>query len=104
MLISRVYNNNSYYTKFRLPSFMYERYIIKWKPNHETIIHNHKSPCKYMLLKGKLKEIKYKDNQVINTKILNILEENEIKDINIKHKVINMDNKLSFSYHVYNKI
>ena len=59
-MITRVYNRWSYYTKIRLPSIKYEKYLVKWEPNHTTNIHWHDGKkCNFYLLKGKLKENKF---------------------------------------------
>jgi hypothetical protein len=53
-MITRIYNGKSYYTKIRIPSLYYKRYLIKWQPNHKTCIHSHDGKCCYFyLLKGK---------------------------------------------------
>ncbi len=52
MLISRV-NNNNFYTKIKLPSLLYNKYLIKWQPNSSSIIHGHDYTGKFMLIHGK---------------------------------------------------
>jgi hypothetical protein len=100
MFYSRVYNKNTYYSKLKLPSLFLERYIIRWKPNHETKFHDHNGKkCEFMLLSGNLIEITNKKN-ITDTNCLNKYEINYIDDNMGVHKIKNY-NKHSYSYHVY---
>lgn len=103
MLISRVYRNNNFYTKIKLPSLLYNKYLIKWQPNSSSIIHGHDYTGKFMLIHGKMHEIIYDENELKKSqKNLNLYEENNVDKI-MKHKMININDKLSFTYHIDDK-
>lgn len=104
-MIQRIYNNSSYYTKLRLPTFFSERYLIRWQPNHYTNLHSHNGKkCYFYLLHGSLKEIQFKNsnNDIININVLNkFLDKGYIDDNIGKHIVSNLNNKITYTYHVY---
>jgi len=106
-MITRIYNGKSYYTKIRIPSLYYKRYLIKWQPNHKTCIHSHVGKCCYFyLLKGKLKEHEYihKDNIIVKGEeniFSNFLDNGYINDKIGKHSLKNLEDNYSYSYHVY---
>lgn len=102
-MIKKIFNNSSYYTKIKLPSIYYEKYIVIWQPNHITQLHDHNGKsCKYTVLKGELNEILF-DNygNIINNKLINKFNSNEIIKKEYKHIMRNNNNKLSYTYHVY---
>ena len=107
-MITRVYNNLTYYTKIRLPSIRHKRYLIRWEPNHYTKIHNHDGyKCNMYLLYGGLKEERYVMNDkyyhrsnIISNKFL---DNSYITDDMGSHVINNLLNKYSYSYHVYKK-
>ena len=106
-MITRVYNNLSYYTKLRLPSIKYEKYLVKWQPNHSTNIHWHDGKkCNFYLLKGEIKENKFvhKDGILVKDEetILNkFLDNRYIDDTLGQHSIENLSDTCSYSYHVY---
>ena len=106
-MIQRVYNNKTFYTKFRLPIPFSERYLIRWQPKHSTGIHGHDGKkCSFYLLKGSLKEKKYIFKQGLlvgnNDNILNKFLDNEYIDDTIgMHSIHNILDRPSYSYHVY---
>lgn len=101
MFISRIYNKNNFYTKIKIPSLFYNKYIIKWQPNCETNIHGHDYTGSFVLIYGNMKEIIYDEDSKKNEKNLNMYEENYIDRV-MKHKMINISNKLSYTYHIDN--
>ena len=105
-MITRVYNRGSYYTKIRLPSIKYEKYLVKWQPHHLTSIHwHHGTKCNFYLLMGKLKEKKFVHKGILvkdKENILNkFLDNGYVDDIIGQHSIENLSNKCSYSYHVY---
>ena len=106
-MIQRVYNNNSFYTRFRLPIPFSERYLIRWQPKHSTGIHGHDGKqCTFYLLQGKLRENKYIcDDGFLKKDETNILDkflDNEYIDDTIgMHSIHNILDRPSYSYHVY---
>ena len=106
-MIQRVYNNNSFYTRFRLPIPFSERYLIRWQPKHSTGIHGHDGKqCTFYLLQGKLRENKYVHDdgflKKYETNILDKFLDNEYIDDTIGlHSIHNISDKPSYSYHVY---
>ena len=105
-MIQRIFNNKTFYTRFRLPTIR-ERYLIRWQPNHSTKIHSHNNKsCKFYLLYGELQENKYiykggvlKDGKsnILN----NFLDSEYIDDTMGKHSIHNILDRPSYSYHVY---
>lgn len=103
-MITRVYNNSNFYTKFRLPSIFSKRYLIKWEPKHSTKLHNHnEEKCYFYLLKGSLEEKQFniKENKVNTNNFNKIFQIRYIDDKIGKHIVKNLSNNYSYSYHIY---
>ena len=103
-MISRIIINNKIkYIKYRLP-FTKSRYLIYWYPNCTTNIHGHENNCKFIVLKGNLREYLYSSNDSNNFKSINrLIKPLTINTINdeIGYHKINNDNSSSISYHHY---
>ena len=83
-------------------------YIISWSPNCESQIHDHPdNGCILKILDGELQEDEYiNENNCISFSKTNILKEGLIgfKSKNkILHKIINKENKVTVSLHLYSK-
>lgn len=85
-------------------------YIIVWNKNAETNIHSHsKNGCFSYIIKGSLLEEIYKNNLYVESRYMfsnnshNNLHKNlEFIDENIgQHKIINLDNDMSYSINIY---
>lgn len=81
----------------------YELILIKWKPNSESLIHDHPSNgCLLKVIEGSLKETLY--DQQINKKKETIFNKEEVNYIDNKmgyHKITNLNNDYSYSLHLY---
>ena len=102
--MSKIFNNNNFYTKFRLLTIKdYNYYLIKWQPKMKTTIHNHpNTKCSFYLLNGKLQENIYKNNKLINKNLLSRTFNKGYIDDNIGyHSLENLLNKSSYSLHIY---
>lgn len=81
----------------------YELILIKWKPNSESLIHDHASNgCLLKVIEGSLKETLY--DQQINKKKETIFNKEEVNYIDNKmgyHKITNLNNDYSYSLHLY---
>ena len=102
--MNKIFNNNNFYTKFRLLTIKdYNYYLIKWQPKMKTTIHNHpNTKCTFCLLKGALVEIVYKNNNIIKVNKLNKTLNNGYIDDSIGyHSLENLLNKSSYSLHIY---
>lgn len=101
MIYSRVYYKNSYYSKIKIPSIFSKKYLIIWKPKHETKYHDHNNmKCEFVLLHGLLNQSIIFNNKEKKIYKLNKYEINYIDDNIGKHKIIN-DNNYSITYHKY---
>lgn len=103
----KVFNNNYFYTKYHLFSFKNSNwYLIKWQPNMKTIKHNHPNvSCNFYLLHGSLKEYIYKNDSIIKKNVYNnVLNKGYIDDNIGEHVVFNINNKNTYSLHIYKKI
>ena len=103
---NRVFKENikNQYTKYRLPSFKNEYYLIKWYPNIQTEFHGHNGKnCNFTLLWGSYlfeERCKNKNSEITFHKIIPL----KIYNINDKigiHKIINSENKIKWSFHKY---
>ncbi|AUL78989.3 I cysteine dioxygenase [Tupanvirus soda lake] len=73
------YNNNTYHKKLLFQTPYFDMYIICWKQSQQTKIHDHPSNgCLMKVLKGKLIEDLYKNNDDLSYVKSNILEKNKI--------------------------
>lgn len=81
----------------------YELILIKWKPNSESLIHDHASNgCLLKVIEGSLKETLY--DQQINKIKETIFNKEEVNYIDNKigyHKITNLNNDYSYSLHLY---
>ena len=103
----KVFNKNNFYTKYHLLSFKNSNwYLIKWQPNMKTIQHNHPNvSCSFYLLNGTLKEIIYKNDNIIKKNVLNkLLDKGYIDDSIGNHVVSNLNQKNTYSLHIYKKL
>lgn len=103
----KVFNKNNFYTKFHLLSFKNTNwYLIKWQPNMKTIKHNHPNvSCNFYLLSGSLKEVVYNNNNIISINKLNkVFDKSYIDDSIGNHIVSNLNNKNTYSLHIYKKL
>lgn len=95
------------YKKYWVPLTPF--YLIRWKPNGVTPLHNHPNKeCNMLVLKGELEENVYKITPTGNyIHRLTILKPHQCSHINdsIGHHVVkNKSNKCSWSLHYYKKI
>lgn len=97
---------DGYKKKLVYRSNLYEIYIIIWKKNSFSPIHNHpKGGCLMKILEGSLKEDIYDKN--IKIKNQNYLVKNNVKYIDDKigyHKILNNYNSYTYSIHIYSPI
>ena len=79
-------------------------YLICWKPNQESKIHNHPSNgCIYKILEGELIETKYDINKInlYESKIIKPDTVGYIDDTIAYHKMSNLSYYNSTSLHIY---
>jgi len=90
------------YTRFKIPFPFIDIYLIRWKPNAISKIHNHsKNGCYLFLLKGNIKEEIYsKKLSLIDVNYYSTLDLSYINDDIGYHRIINSDN-YSYSLHFY---
>ena len=95
---------NPYYNKILFcENKMLDCYFIFWNRNSESKIHDHSNNgCYYKLLKGNLNEYVY--NTDLNIIRVNNILEDELSYIDNDigyHKILNPENELAISVHVY---
>jgi cysteine dioxygenase len=97
------YDDNSYHRNCIYIDNNIEVYIISWKSNQETKIHDHpKKGCLLRILENELEENLYnKHLQNFNTNILTEANTSYIEGDMILHKIKNNTNKNSVSLHIY---
>lgn len=90
------------YTKFKIPFPFIDIYLIRWKPNAISKIHNHsKNGCYLFLLKGNIKEEIYsKKLSLIDVNYYSTFDLSYINDNIGYHRIINANN-YSYSLHFY---
>ena len=90
------------YTRFKIPFPLIDIYLIKWKPNAISKIHNHsKNGCYLFLLKGNIKEEIYsKKLSLIDVNYYSTFDLSYINDDIGYHRIINANN-YSYSLHFY---
>ena len=90
------------YYKYKIPFPIIDIFLISWKPNAISKIHNHsKNGCYMFILKGNLKEeIFNKDLALISMKKYNTFNLSYIND-NIGYHRIKNSNLHTFSLHIY---
>ena len=90
------------YTRFKIPFPLIDIYLIKWKPNTISKIHNHsKNGCYLFLLKGNIKEEIYsKKLSLIDVNYYSTFDLSYINDEIGYHRIINANN-YSYSLHFY---
>ena len=82
------------YTRFKIPFPLIDIYLIKWKPNTISKIHNHsKNGCYLFLLKGNIKEEIYsKKLSLIDVNYYSTFDLSYINDEIGYHRIINANN------------
>ena len=90
------------YIKYKIPFPIIDLYLLVWKPNAITKIHNHsKNGCHMIILKGDLKEEIYSKNlSLINYNYYSPFNKSYINDNIGYHRVINT-NQYTYSLHIY---
>lgn len=97
-------DNDKYYERILIhKSNSLSIFLLKWQPNAETIIHNHNFNnkecfCYFYILKGNFKEILY---HIDKENFYSSNNSSFINDKNYTHKLINLDNDISYSLHIY---
>ena len=97
-------NHKNYYKNLVYKNNFYDVYIISWMPNKKSTIHDHSNNgCIYKILRGNIKENRYSlDNiKLISSENLNINDCGYISNNMFYHQMINLDNDISVSLHVY---
>ena len=103
MLKRWIQNVNNQYIKYKIP-FLKDSYLIQWKPQSRTIIHDHNNKnCDFIILQYSLWEYVYKNKD--NNSMYLSRELDPLKRYNIKkdeyHQMLNLDNREVWSYHKY---
>ena len=100
---NKIYHNNTYYSKIRLPFKKNEKYLILWQPNHETSIHGHNNKnCVFMKVRGNFSESIYRNNNPVKNKYYDLfLHMGEINDTIGKHSLKNLSDEIGVTIHVY---
>ena len=90
------------YIKYKIPFPIIDLYLLVWKPNAITKIHNHsENGCHMIILKGDLKEEIYSKNlSLINYNYYSTFNKSYINDKIGYHRIINY-NQNSYSLHIY---
>ena len=73
-------------------------------PNQKSTIHNHsENGCLFKILKGNIQENHYNTDNLkkISQKILSINDVNYISNNMYYHQMINLDNDITVSLHIY---
>jgi predicted metal-dependent enzyme (double-stranded beta helix superfamily) len=88
---------------YKHPKNIYDIFLISWSPYFKSEIHDHAhNGCIFKVLDGKLQENIYNAN--INPIKYNILHSNDCSAISNKinyHQIINQQNKMAYSLHIY---
>ena len=93
-------NNKNYYKNIIYKNNVFELVLIKWDKDSETNIHSHpENGCLLKPISGKIKEIRYLNNQKEEKTDLKINEVYYMHDKIGKHKII--ANESSYSIHLY---
>lgn len=94
---------DSYYRNKVYSNDMFEIYIITWKGNKESKIHDHpENGCILHVLEGELKEEIYNsDLEHIKTNIAITKSTSYIEGNKILHKIINNTNQNTVTLHIY---
>lgn len=81
----------------------YELILIKWKPNSESLIHDHASNgCLLKVIDGKLEETLFNQKlELIKETIYHKGEINYIDNFIGYHKIKNLSNNPTYSIHLY---
>lgn len=98
------YSSKTYTRNLIYRNNNYEMYLICWKPNQESKIHNHPSNgCIYKILEGELIETKYDINKInlYESKIIKPDTVGYIDDTIAYHKMSNLSYYNSTSLHIY---
>ena len=96
--------NKNYYKNCVYKNNLYDIYVVSWMPNKKSPVHDHpKNGCLFKVLKGNLKENKY---TLENLKLFSEVNHNignisYISNENYYHSMINEDNEISVSLHIY---
>ena len=90
------------YTKYWIPFPFVDIYLIVWKPNALSKIHNHsKNGCHMFILKGDIKEEIYtKKLNLIGVNYYGSFETSYINDDIGYHRIKN-SNQYTYSLHIY---
>jgi cysteine dioxygenase len=96
-------DSKSYLRNIIFQNDNYELILIKWKPNSESLIHDHsKNGCILKVIEGTLKETLYDKNiKEIKQTIYNKEEVNYINNQIGYHKITNLNNTDTYSLHLY---
>lgn len=108
-----IINNKNYYKNLIYQNDIIELYIITWKENSCSPIHDHpENGCILKILKGQLFEevfkningnIKYLNKTYLNNKFLNVNNIGFKKGNKYPHRITNIFNDISVSLHIYSK-
>jgi hypothetical protein len=90
------------YYKYKIPFPIIDIFLIYWKPNAISQIHNHsKNGCYMFILKGNIKEeIFNKKLKLININYYSTFNTSYINDNIGYHRITNC-NQYSYSIHIY---
>ena len=93
------------YSKYRIPYTGF--YLMRWIPKAKTDIHFHPNvDCHFIVLSGNFKELIFQETKssgyiMKHSKNLNRFQTSSINDKIGPHKMINMDEKVNWTLHLY---
>lgn len=105
-LVLKTFDNNSYIKHMIYENKFLDCYVIFWKPNAVSLIHDHSdNGCLLKVLNGSLKEEVYnKNNNKLNLVKINNLDKKNIGYIDNTigyHRIINPNDTNVCSIHIY---
>ena len=97
---SLITKNPNYYKKILFRNSLFELILIRWDKGFESILHKHpKNGCVLKVIKGKIIEHKFFNNELYESKTLSKNDMGYMHDILGSHKIKAIET--SFTLHLY---